>query len=149
MSKLPEHALRSDVKKEFTAFIQDFRDSNGDRKYELAARDAINNSKHHIVFGFLDLIHHNQELASLIFSEYYKFEPIINEALTQYMIEEEKNMIQSDSRREEENKERYECSFDSGYQDVADLSVRGLKCNFLGKLIKLRGTVTRTSEVRP
>jgi len=34
----------------------------------------------------MDLIHHNHELASLIFGEYYKFEPIINEALTQFMV---------------------------------------------------------------
>ena len=65
------------------------------------------------------------------------------------MHEYEKNMIQSESRREDEPREKYECSFDDGYDEVHDLSVRGLKCNLLGRLIKLRGTVTRTSEVRP
>lgn len=58
-------------------------------------------------------------------------------------------MANSEGKKEEETKENYECSFDNGYEDISDLSVRGLKCNFLGKLIKLRGTVTRTSEVRP
>lgn len=43
----------------------------------------------------------------------------------------------------------YECSFDSGYDEGLKDSVRGLKCQHLGKLIKFRGTVTRTSEVRP
>ncbi|MCB0367917.1 MAG: hypothetical protein KDD45_00400 [Bdellovibrionales bacterium] len=54
-----------------------------------------------------------------------------------------------DNRREDEGREKFECSWDDGYDDVPDLSVRGLKCSLLGRLIKLRGTVTRTSEVRP
>lgn len=114
-----------------------------------AARNALNNSKKHIVFTFMDLIHHNNDLASLIYHEFYKYEPIINEALTLYMQEFEKEFVASDNRREDETRDTYECSFDDGYKDVADLSVRGLKCNSLGRLITLRGTVTRTSEVRP
>jgi DNA replicative helicase MCM subunit Mcm2 (Cdc46/Mcm family) len=58
-------------------------------------------------------------------------------------------MIHEEGKREEENKEQYECSFDDGYKEILDQSVRGLKCAYLGRLIKLRGTVTRTSEVRP
>ena len=58
-------------------------------------------------------------------------------------------MIPADSRREQEIKDKYQCSFDDGFDEVHDLSVRGLKCNLLGRLIKLRGTITRTSEVRP
>ena len=149
ISKLPETNLRQEIKREFTTFIQDFRDENGNRKYEQAAKVAIHSSKHHIMFAFRDLLHHNGELSTLIFSEFYKYEPIINEALTQFMHEFEKNQIQGHERREEEFREKYECSFDEGYDEVPDLSVRGLKCNLLGRLIKLRGTVTRTSEVRP
>ncbi len=148
-TKMPEQSLRNEVKKEFTAFIQDFRDAEGNQKYVLGARNAIVNSRHHLVFHFLDLMHHNQELANLIFNEYYKYEPIINDSLTQYMLEEEKNLIHNDNRREDEIRERYECSFDNGLEVETDLSVRGLKCNLLGRLIKLKGTVTRTSEVRP
>ena len=149
MNKMPEQGLRNEMKTEFTAFIQDFRDADGERKYENAAKAALNGSKHYIMFSFRDLLHHNGELANIIFTDFYKYEPIINEALTQFMHEFEKNMIQADSRREEESREKYECSFDDGFDDVPDLSVRGLKCNLLGRLIKLRGTVTRTSEVRP
>jgi DNA replication licensing factor MCM6 len=150
LAKLPETEIRNNIKKEFTNFIQTFvADNETETKYERKARDIINAAKHHIVFGFKDLLHYNSELAALIFSEYYKFEPIINEAFTQYMHELEKNIIQAENGREEGPKDRYECSFDDGFDDVPDLSVRGLKCNLLGKLIKLRGTVTRTSEVRP
>ena len=61
------------------------------------------------------------------------------------MMEFEKNIAHQEGKKEEETKESYQCSFDDGYNDISDLSVRGLKCNYLGKLIKLRGTVTRTS----
>lgn len=64
------------------------------------------------------------------------------------MWEFEKNYNQMETRGDEP-RESYECSFDQGYEDMVDLSVRGLKCSYLGRLITLKGTVTRTSEVRP
>lgn len=91
ISKMPEHMMRNDIKKEFTMFIQDFQDERGEYKYRLAAKDALNNIKHHIVFSFRDLMHYNSELSAIIFNEYYRFEPIINEALTTYMVELDKN----------------------------------------------------------
>lgn len=95
------------MKKEFTAFIQEFRDGEGNQKYIAAAKNAIINNRHYLIFHFKDLLHHNQELANLIYYEYYKYEPIINDALTQYMFEEEKNFIHNDTHREEEARERY------------------------------------------
>jgi DNA replicative helicase MCM subunit Mcm2 (Cdc46/Mcm family) len=109
-----------------------------------AARTAIQNTSHHVLFVFRDLVNYNQQLANLIFDEYYKYEPVLNEALTQFMREQEKEVINEDQ-RPEESRENYECSWDDGYSDGIDQSVRGLKCNSLGKLIRLRGTVTRTS----
>lgn len=85
MNRHPEQQLRGEIKSEFTRFIQEFRNSQGDKKYEIDAGNLINTGKHHLMFSFRDLLHHNQELASLIFENYYKFEPIINEALTQFM----------------------------------------------------------------
>lgn len=67
LSKLPEHALRTHIKKEFTEFIQNFRDADNEPKYKNAVRHALINSKHHIVFGFRDFISYNSDLASLIF----------------------------------------------------------------------------------
>lgn len=147
-NKLPEQALRNAVKEGFTDFIQKWME-NGEAKYLNAAKNAINNCSHHIVFSFRDLIHHNADLAGCIFGDYYKFEPVINEALTQFMLEFEKTILHEEGRRDEDSKETYECSFDDGYEDGLKDSVRGLKCQYLGKLIKLKGTVTRTSEVRP
>lgn len=55
----------------------------------------------------MDLIHHNHELANLIFGEYYKFEPIINEALTQFMVEFDKNCNHHDNKKDDDGKENY------------------------------------------
>jgi DNA replicative helicase MCM subunit Mcm2 (Cdc46/Mcm family) len=85
--KMPEQNLRNEIKTEFTKFIQQFRDNNGEYKYEQAAKGAITSGRHHIMFSFKDLLHHNSELSSIIFADYYKYESIINEALTQYMHE--------------------------------------------------------------
>ncbi len=49
----------------------------------------------------------------------------------------------------DEHLERYEVSFDQGYSSNVNDSVRELKSEHLGKLRSFRGTVTRTSEVRP
>ena len=46
--------------------------------------------------------------------------------------------------------EPYEVAFDRGAEvDQLDNSVRDLKCEMLGKLKSIVGTVTRVSEVRP
>ena len=70
--RLTEVELRNAIKREFTQFIQNWKE-NGEPKYINAARNAINNSSHHIVFSFRDLLHHNNELAKAIFDEYYKW----------------------------------------------------------------------------
>jgi DNA replicative helicase MCM subunit Mcm2 (Cdc46/Mcm family) len=61
------------------------------------------------------------------------------------MMEYEKTILHDEGKKDEDIKEAYECSFDNGYEEGLKDSVRGLKCQYLGKLIKLKGTVTRTS----
>ena len=43
----------------------------------------------------------------------------------------------------------YDVAFDDGQEGNSNDSVRELKSEHLGKLKAFRGTVTRTSEVRP
>ena len=38
--------------------------------------------KHQLVIDYQDFISFNCELANLIFDEYYKYEPMLNQALT-------------------------------------------------------------------
>jgi hypothetical protein len=48
---MSELQLRNAVKREFTSFIQNWK--------EEAARDAFNNSRRHILFCFKDLLIHS------------------------------------------------------------------------------------------
>lgn len=71
-NKTQDQSLRSAIKREFTEFIQNWRE-NGEQKYLIAAKNAIINASHHIMFSFRDLLHHNSDLAKFIFDEYYKY----------------------------------------------------------------------------
>ena len=52
-------------------------------------------------------------------------------------------------KRDEEKEEKYQVTFDSSLNALDQASVRDLRCDKLGKLFCFRGTVTRTTEVRP
>lgn len=115
-NKNPEQQIRSEVMRAFTTFMQQWPLDQAEKKYKNQAKNAIHNAQHHIIFSFTDLMHYNSQLATLIFDEYYKYESALNEALTQFMKQYEKTMIHEEGKREEENKEQYECSFDDGYK---------------------------------
>ena len=66
------------------------------------------------------------------------------------MKEVEKESFNHQEFQKEENKDKYYVTFNAGSEGingVADL--RDLKSNKLGKLTCMRGTVTKTTEVRP
>jgi DNA replication licensing factor MCM6 len=62
---------------------------------------------------------------------------------------EKELFITEEIKQNDDNMERYEVAFDHGYSSDPNDSVRQLKSEHLGKLRSFRGTVTRTSEVRP
>ena len=94
VAKTTEQVVRGDVMREFTKFIQTYPDptNEGRPKYIPRAKYAIQNGKHHIEFELNDLLTYNADLAKLIFDEYYRYEPVINEALTHFMAEYEKGI---------------------------------------------------------
>lgn len=106
----------------------------------------INNNRHTMVISFHDFMRFSPDMAQLVFTEYYKYEPTLNEALTTFMLEFDKHHEGHDENQD--LKEKFEVAFDKGLTE-ADHSVRDLKCGLLGQLRSFKGTVTRTSEVRP
>ena len=111
----------------------------------------IDADRHILIIDHQDLISFDGELATIIFEEYYKCQDILNSTLTHLAHECEKDIIGADeqARRDEQKEERYQIAFDSSINANDEASVRELKCNRLGKLICFKGTITRTSEVRP
>lgn len=53
------------------------------------------------------------------------------------------------NKKDDEKEEKYEVTFDYSINHGDQANVRDLRCNKLGKLFSFRGTVTRTTEVRP
>lgn len=43
----------------------------------------------------------NSELAKLVFDEYYRYEPMLNEALTNFMVEYEKTFNHGEDKRDD------------------------------------------------
>ena len=108
-------------------------------------------NRHLLVIAHQDLISFNNELANLLFDEFYKYEPLLNATLTQFIKEHHKNVHIDDHRRDDDKDDHYELTFDAGLlsSSSGEASVRDLRCDRLGKLISFKGTITRTTEVRP
>lgn len=154
-SKRDDSLIMGDIKREFTHFLQNFEErssTSSEPKYLKMIKQMIEKSKHLLVIQRHDLITFNNELANCLFDEFYKYEALVNATLTQLVKEVEKHMNDAEEfRKDEERDEKYEITFDAGLSSLTsnEGSVRDLRCDRLGKLISFRGTITRTTEVRP
>eukprot|EP01059_Diplonema_ambulator_P008746 TRINITY_DN18473_c0_g1_i1.p1 TRINITY_DN18473_c0_g1~~TRINITY_DN18473_c0_g1_i1.p1 ORF type:complete len:851 (+),score=91.27 TRINITY_DN18473_c0_g1_i1:60-2555(+) len=87
-----------------------------------------------LLVDWCDLETYNSNLARIVSMEYPRFEPAFKAALSRLMKE-----LGADERE-------YMVAF---VGITSSYTVRGLKCNLIGHLVSLKGTVTRTSQVRP
>lgn len=66
--------VTSDVKKEFTQFLQHFpSEEHNQPKYMALIQRMIDTDKHQLVVDYQDFISFSCELANLVFDEYYKY----------------------------------------------------------------------------
>ncbi len=113
--------------------------------------------KHIMTVSSKDLYRCSHDLADTVFNEYSRYEQLLNRTLTVFMHQVERDIDGSDvqvdimKEREENNElEQYEVAFDkASFLEDLGSSVRNLKCEMLGKLKSIVGTVTRVSEIRP
>lgn len=119
--------LARSIQKEFTTFIQTFQDK-GVFKYKRQAEIAINNGRRTLLISLSDFLNYNHELAGTVFDEYYKYEPYLNQALTEFMHEYENFLSNTEQvRANDQQMERYEVAFDQGYISNVNDSVRELR----------------------
>ncbi|KAJ3616209.1 hypothetical protein Zmor_011995 [Zophobas morio] len=83
---------------------------------------------------------YNRSLYDLIQSEYFRLLPFIHAAATEFGNQRGEEIIVTEERH-------YWVSFYDLDQEV--LKLRELNTNIIGKLVAIRGTVIRTSEIRP
>lgn len=109
-----------------------------------------NNHSRILVIGHQDFINYSQDLAQIVFESYYKYEPLLNLALTQFIKELERGQSLGDNAGRDEEIVKYYVTFNAGNEGVNGVvDLRDLKSHRLGKLTCMRGTVTKTTEVRP
>jgi len=82
--------LHNTIKREFTNFLQS-TESEGKKKYIELIERMLNNSEHLLTVCLLEFHHFNPEICEVITNSYYRFEPVLNEAFTDFMHEYEKN----------------------------------------------------------
>lgn len=95
-----------------------------------------------------ELSNYSNQLSENIMHEYHRVEPSLNEAVTAFVQEIERTQHMAEERGtnlRDQQKEKYYVAFDHIYPE----NLRTLKCSMLGKLLCLKATVTRTTEVRP
>eukprot|EP01080_Neovahlkampfia_damariscottae_P008664 gene8664-611_t len=100
-----------------------------------------NRQKNTLLIDFQHLKEFDDELADQIQSEYYRFEPFLQEVI--------REIIHNDFPNKDEMEENViECWL--SFTNLAHChKLRSLKTDKVGKLTTVSGTVTRTSEVRP
>ena len=143
-----QQKLEGDVKKCFLHFLQNHLDEKNNLKYVQKGRKMIEEGIHLMVVSTNEFMIYDDGLASVVFEEYYRYERVINLALSSFMWEQEKFLGLGMGKAEEESKEHYEVTFDSS-NSASVLGLRDLRCDRLGRLVSVRATITRTSEVRP
>ncbi|KAL9645746.1 hypothetical protein ABK040_003478 [Willaertia magna] len=109
-------------------------------------RSALGSKSAEIDFDFL--LRYDPDIATTIRNEYYRFEPLLIEALNEtykeFISSRFKSSIASN------NNSTNNSTIQLKLVNLPDLlQIRQLRCCHIGQLVSISGTVTRTSEVRP
>ena len=89
-----------DLKTKFVYFLNSFQ-KNGRPIYRLKAEELLQRSQHLLVVSSIDLMAFSTEMWDALSEDYYRLEPHLNEALTNFMRELERS-----TRLEEEKNDR-------------------------------------------
>ena len=90
-----------------------------------------------LLIDFTHLLSHDFELAEAIQNEFVRFEPFLQQATRQFVLEQDPTL---------DLPELYFLSF---FNLPQSLKLRQLLMDRVGRLVAVEGTITRTSEVRP
>ncbi|KAJ3225759.1 MCM DNA helicase complex subunit mcm6 [Clydaea vesicula] len=146
--------LGEEIKRDFQIFIETFSEydeNEGEPVYKYL--EQIKNFKHDgRTTLFVDLMHlfeHNEQLCELITKKYYRFEPYLRQAIQLVIFKHDKEYLQSsDLYQISAGEDLPMKEFWVSFYNLAHHTLN-IRCNSIGELITIKGTVTRTSEVRP
>ncbi|KAM5586991.1 DNA replication licensing factor MCM6 [Rosa sericea] len=134
-----EKAVR--VENIFLDFLKSFRmGGEGEVYYEAEIEAMINNESTTMFIDFSHVMLFNNLLQKAISDEFLRFEPYLKNACKRFVMERRSNAIPDDV-----NKDINVAFFNL----PASKRLRELTTAEIGKLVSVKGVVTRTSEVRP
>ncbi|MES1918279.1 MCM DNA helicase complex subunit mcm6 [Bonamia ostreae] len=133
------------VKREFFQFLDSFSSGESEETAFFVERAAAMAQNMTTTFevSIEDLMMYNQELAVALIEEYSRFEPVVVEAVRDFV----RKHFPAHLRMDDSEKEKTLFVSFTGIASVR--RIRGLATKQLGQLISITGTVTRTSEVCP
>lgn len=121
----------------FQEFLENFLDERGEKHYHLEAQKMFDNKRATMYVNVKHLLKANLELMDPVIGHYYRYEQAIRKAVQNFLY----------SYHPEYAKQKM---FSVGFYNLYEMEViRGLKTSKLGRLVAVKGTVTKTTEVRP
>ncbi|KAJ6233427.1 intein-containing DNA replication licensing factor mcm6 precursor [Anaeramoeba flamelloides] len=110
--------------------------------YQMQAIELTKNDTNTIYVDYSHVLEFSSELAEAIQTEFYRFEPFLRSAIQEFMLEIDPKYTKEKSGKLKE----FWVSF---YNLPFVHKIRDLKTDKIGQLVSIRGTITRTSDVRP
>ena len=154
-------ARGEEVQRRFLAFLQGFRAGGGDEgadgeeggplaesdaepEYQTHLLDLVETERTTLHVNFQHIVEYDVGLAQEIEFEFYRHEPFIRKAIQSFIGAHRPDYVRDDSAGEDKN------FFVELYNYTRRKhGIRHLKCDLVGQLVAIKGTVTRASEVRP
>ena len=134
--------VNTEILARFGAFLREF--SEGGEPFYLGKVNKMKDlDSSTLVVDYQHIIDFDSNLADAIHPNFYRFEPILNRALTDYIKDIDPSYVRDD--RSKGDRQFYLSITNFPIQS----SIRDIRASNIGQLFSFSGTITRTSEVRP
>nr|AAC41267.1 zygotic DNA replication factor MCM6b [Xenopus laevis] len=135
-TQLVKDEVAEKCQKLFQDFLEEFRGSDGELKYQSDAEELIRPERNTLLVSFVDLEQFNQQLATTIQEEFYRVYPYLCRAVKAFA---------RDHGNIPQNKEFY-----VAFQELPTRhKIRELTTPRIGSLLRISGQVVRTHPVHP
>lgn len=138
--KMASESVIAEVRERFDKFLRDY--SEGDKIYYQEKIDQmISEDLTTLVVDYEHILSYDPTLANSIDLYFYRFEPVLNQSLQEYVKEVNQKYVRDN------HGDRHFYIAISNFPIQS--SIREIRASHIGQLFSFSGTVTRTSEVRP
>lgn len=128
----------------FLRFLTEYRTTDGRTPIENAVQDMKTQNKQTLVLNFFWLSSYDETLSKVVIQEFYGLQPYFSSAVQTFVKKRCPEYLFQDNLRQQLRE------FVIGFYNFPNTETVGeLLCRKVGTLCAMRGTIIRTSEVRP